>query len=261
MITFRKAWKKFWNPILKHSIVQWIIVSMMAIVIWVVYYTSKKTVVGKSVLREYKNKSAIFVFWHGRTMMLSVFVRKYGFKGYAVASRHKDGRMMAKLQRLFGLKSILGSTTSGSLQVLMKGVRVLRNEKCVVCISPDGPSGPSLRMKDGALYFAKMTGVPIIPVCFCSTRPWFQNRWDRYLISKPFSKIKYVFGKPIFVDSKASDKEFEKIRKNIEDVLIKQNRDLDKEFTKFEIEQDLMSGPFKDAKRRKKRLKKAIKKK
>lgn len=249
MKTFRKIWKGFWEPVLKLPIMQWVVAAVMAGAIWFVYYTSWKKIIGKEVLREYRNKPSVFVFWHGRSMMLSPVVRRYGIRGYAVASRHRDGRMMAKLQRLFGLKPIYGSTSEGGISVLRQGVKKLRNGGNVLSLSPDGPGGPSLRLQDGALYFAKMTGAPIIPVCFSCSRAWFQDRWDRYLVARPFSKIRCEFGKPIFVDSKISKEEFEIVRKKLEDFMVNQVRRMDAGFNLFQVEQDLTASEYKKHKR------------
>jgi lysophospholipid acyltransferase (LPLAT)-like uncharacterized protein len=249
MKTFRKIWKGFWEPALRLPAAQWIVAALMAAVMWLVYFTSWRKIANKGLFLEYRKKPAIFVFWHGRSMMLSPIVRMYGIRGYAVSSRSKDGRMMARLQRLFGLRSIYGSTSDGGISVLRQGVRVLRDGRNVICMSPDGPSGPSLRMQDGAMYFAKMSGAPIIPVCFSCSHPWFQKRWDRYLIARPFSKITCAAGEPVFVDPKASKKEFEAIRKRIEDVMVGQVRDMDKEFTDFKVEQDLTATEFKKSRK------------
>ena len=165
-ITFRKVWKGFWEPILRLPIFQWIIALLMAASIWFVYFTSRLHIKNIEVFRKYRRKPAIFVFWHGRSMMLSPIVCMRGMRSYAVASRHKDGRMMAKLQNLFGLRSIYGSTSDGGISVLRQGVRVLRQGGYSVCISPDGPGGPSLRVQDGALYFAKMSGRPLFRYAF-----------------------------------------------------------------------------------------------
>jgi lysophospholipid acyltransferase (LPLAT)-like uncharacterized protein len=230
----------------------------MSIVIWFVYFTSWKKIEGKGreILRNCRKEPAIFVFWHGRSMMLSPIVRMYGVRGYAVASRHKDGRMMAKLQRTFGLRAIYGSTSDGGISVLRQGVRILRGDKYrIICMSPDGPSGPSLRVRDGAMYFAKMSGVPIIPVCFSASNSWFQNRWDKYLIALPFSKITCKLGEPIYIDSKLSKKEFEIARKNLEDIMIKQLRDLDSEFNLPKVEQDLNATDFKKNLKEKRKIK------
>ena len=260
--TFRKLWKKFWEPVLHIPLIQWAVAVLMAAAIWFVYLTCTKKIVGREILRKYKNKHAIFVFWHGRSMMLSPIVAIDGVRGYAVASRHKDGRMMAKLQQLFGLKPIFGSTSGGGVSVLRQGVRLLRkeNSRNCICMSPDGPGGPSLRLQDGALYFAKMTGAPIIPVCFTSSKSWFQLRWDRYLVALPFSKIVCNVGKPIFVDSKLTKEQFETERKKVEKIMVNQLRNLDAAFGLNQVEQDLMAAEFKKRARKDMKMKHSEKK-
>ena len=124
-------------------------------------------------------------------------------------------------------------------------------------MSPDGPGGPSLRVQEGALYFAKMSGAPIIPVCYTTSRAWFQKRWDRYLVACPFSKIICNIGNPIFVPRKASADEFEKIRKNLEDFMVAQMRELDAEYNYPEVEQDLTASEFKKKLREEKKSKKS----
>ena len=94
-----------------------------------------------------------------------------------------------------------------------------------------------------------MTGAPIIPVCFSARHVWIQNRWDRYLLVYPFTKIKCKVGNPIYVDSKMSSEEFEQKRKEVEDIMVAQLRELDAEFDLPVIEQGLKSGEFKRAKR------------
>ncbi|MDW2995132.1 MAG: lysophospholipid acyltransferase family protein [Alphaproteobacteria bacterium] len=249
---FRKLWKKFWEPILGLGVVQWIVAVLMSIPIWFVYFTSIKKVTNIETFYKYRKKPAIFVVWHGRSMMFSPLVCLGGMHAYAIASQHKDGRMMAKIQHLFGLRAIYGSSHKGGVSVLREGLRVLAKGDHAICMSPDGPGGPSLRLKDGAMYFAKMSGAPIIPVCYSCSKPWFQDRWDRYLVALPFSRLSCNIGNPFFVPRNASPKEFEKIRKNIEDFMVQQMRELDAEFNLREIEQDLTSHDFKKAKRERK---------
>jgi lysophospholipid acyltransferase (LPLAT)-like uncharacterized protein len=257
--TFRKIWKGVWEPILRLGIFQWIIAVLFAIPIWFVYFTSIKKITNIDVFYKYRKKPAIFVFWHGRSMMLSPIICLGGMQAYAVASRHKDGRMMAKLQRLFGLRAIYGSSHRGGVSVLREGLRVLSKGDWGICMSPDGPGGPSLRVQDGALYFAKMSGAPIIPVCYSCSRAWLQNRWDRYLVALPFSKIVCNIGEPVFVPRKATEEEFEKIRTDLENFMVKQMRELDAEFGLKPVEQDLNASEFKRQKREAKKNKKAKK--
>lgn len=247
--TFRRLWKGFWEPVLGLGIFQWILAVLFTIPIWFVYFTSIKKITNIDVFYKYRKKPAIFVFWHGRSMMLSPIICLGRMNAYAVASNHKDGRMMAKLQRLFGLRAIYGSSSKGGVSVLREGLRVLARGNYGICMSPDGPGGPSLRVQDGALYFAKMSGAPIIPVCYTASRAWVQNRWDRYLVALPFSKILCNIGNPVFVPRKATDEEFEKIRKDLEDFMVKQVHDLDAQFGIKPVEQDLNATEFKQKKR------------
>ncbi len=257
--TFRKLWKGFWQPILSLSVFQWVIALLFAIPIWFAYFTSIKRITNIETFYKYRKKPAIFVFWHGRSMMLSPIICLGGMQAYAVASRHKDGRMMAKLQRLFGLRAIYGSSHRGGVSVLREGLRVLSKGDWGICMSPDGPGGPSLRVQDGALYFAKMSGAPIIPVSYSCSRAWLQNRWDRYLVALPFSKIVCNIGEPVFVPRKATEEEFEKIRTDLENFMVKQMRELDAEFGLRPVEQDLNASEFKRQKREAKKIKKAKK--
>lgn len=244
--SLKRKFKRFFRFLYGWGVIQWILALIYYVLIWFVYFTSKKQITGYQILKKYRDKPAIFVFWHGRTMMLSPVIALARVRGYAIADARKDGRAIAKMEKLFGLKTIYGSSSGGGVSVLKKGVSVLNAGGNCLALSPDGPNGPSMRFHDGALYFAKMTGAPIIPVCYSSSRPWFQNRWDRYLLTKPFSIIAGTVGEPIFIDRKTKIEDFEKIRKNLEDIMIKQAYDLDKRFTDFRVEQDLTPENFKD---------------
>ena len=91
-----------------------------------------------------------------------------------------------------------------------------------------------------------MTGAPIIPVCYSASHSWFQKRWDRYLVALPFSTITCKIADPVFIDSKVSAEEFERLRKKIEDIMVRQVREMDGEFNLFQVEQDLTAAGFKD---------------
>ena len=246
---FRRAWKKFWDIILGASIIQWIVAVIIAMPIWFIFLTSVVKIKNYETLKKYRKKPAIFVFWHGRSMMLSPLVTICGVRGYIIASQHHDGRIMARVQRLFGLRPLYGSTSHGGASVLRGGVRVLMDGRYSLCISPDGPGGPSMRIKDGALYFSKMTGAPIIPVTYSASRAKFVKRWDRFLLVKPFSRINCVVGEPVWVPRRASEEEFESVRKSLEDYMVEMAHKMDAEFNYKPVEQDMTAGAFKDAMR------------
>ena len=160
--SIKKRCKRFFRYLYGWGVIQWIMAIVYYVLIWFVYFTSKKEISGLDILKKYARKSAIFVFWHGRTMMLSPVIAINRVRGYAIADPRKDGRAIAKMEKLFGLKTIYGSSVNGGVSVLKRGVSVLNKGKDCLALSPDGPRGPSMRFHDGALYFAKMTGAPII---------------------------------------------------------------------------------------------------
>ena len=248
---FRKIWKKFWTPILHNSIVQWTLVIILAGATWFIYLTSKHRFTNVKSLKRYRKKPVVFVFFHGRCAMLSPVIRCAHIKSYCVASRHKDGRMMARLQRLFGLRAIYGSTSDGAVAVLREGVRVMREKKVSMCIPVDGPSGPSLHLQDGALYFARMTGTPIVPCCFSCSRPLYLDRWDKFMIPKLFGTISVNIGEPIYIDSNLRGEDFEQKRKEVEKIMMKQLYNMDQEFNLQKIESGIHATEYKKRNRNK----------
>lgn len=252
---FRKIWKNFWNFIFHIPVLQWILVFILAGLIWFVFLTSKHKFTNIKSLKKYKKNHVIFVFFHGRSAMLSPLIKNAGIKSYCIASRHQDGRMMARLQRLFGLRAIYGSTTNGGIAVLRDGVRVMRDKNVSMCISVDGPSGPSMHVYDGALYFARMTGAPIVPVCFSCSRPIYLDRWDKFMIPKLFGTISANIGEPIYIESSLRGDAFEKKRMEIEEIMVKQLRDLDSEFKLPETPRGIHATEYKKHVRNKRKTK------
>lgn len=242
---FRKAWRKFWTPILFNALVQWMLAVILAGITWFIFITSRHKFTNTESLKNYRKKPAVFVFFHGRCAMLSPVVARARIKSYCVASQHKDGRMMAHLQRLFGLRAVYGSSSKGAVSVLREGVRAMRKTNMSMCITVDGPSGPALRVQDGAIYFARMTGAPIVPVCFSCSRPMYMDRWDKFMIPKLFGTISCRIGEPIYIDSDLHGDDFEKKRAEIEEIMVKQLREMDGEFNLPEVPRGVHASEYK----------------
>jgi len=223
----RDIWKKFWRRLFTLPLVQWVAAVLMYVAVKFVHLTSRTEWRNEEIFKRYVGKPIIFAFWHGRTMMLSSVASHFGYRGYAVFSRHRDGRLISKLFRLFGMRGIYGSTgRKGAVEALRAGVRVLESGQ-LLAISPDGPMGPLMRLHDGVLHFARKTGAPIIPVCFTCSKPWFQGRWDKYLVATPFSKIIIEAQEPFYI---TETDDIEQARQKLEKIMIAQLHALDKEF-------------------------------
>lgn len=156
----------------------------------------------------------IYAVWHGRLLLLPYF---YGHRGSRVlASRSRDGELVARWIRRFGLGPVRGSSTRGGGEALRLLTRALRRGHEVVVV-PDGPRGPREVLKPGVIALARLSGAPIVPMAVGASREWRMRSWDEFRIPKPFARCVIRFGEPIRV---ASDRAgLEAARKDVEAAL------------------------------------------
>jgi lysophospholipid acyltransferase (LPLAT)-like uncharacterized protein len=74
--------------------------------------------------------------------------------------------------------------------------------KVVMAITPDGPRGPVGKMQPGAVFLAQKSGKPLVPVGISVERAWRTQSWDRFVVPKPFSRVVWHYGEPIYVGRK-----------------------------------------------------------
>jgi lysophospholipid acyltransferase (LPLAT)-like uncharacterized protein len=94
-------------------------------------------------------------------------------------------------------------------------VKCIKNGESVA-ITPDGPKGPKETVKEGVIKLAQITGIPIVPLVWSTKKFKLIDSWDNFVIPFPFSKGIYTFGKPIYVDKKISENNFEILRLEVE---------------------------------------------
>jgi len=68
-------------------------------------------------------------------------------------------------------------------------------------VTPDGPRGPACRFASGALVAAQRVGVPIVGVGVVASRAWRLNSWDRFMIPKPFSRVRVAYTLPTSIEA------------------------------------------------------------
>ncbi|HVN95612.1 MAG TPA: DUF374 domain-containing protein [Syntrophorhabdaceae bacterium] len=105
----------------------------------------------------------IICFWHGRLLMMPFAKEKGG--GKVLISRHRDGELIARVVRLFGLMAIRGSYRKGSVSSLREIIRDLK-AGVDVAITPDGPKGPGYKVKEGIVELAGLSGKAIVPLTY-----------------------------------------------------------------------------------------------
>jgi len=143
-----------------------------------------------------RNRPFIMVSWHGK--ILTVF-HYFANKNYiGLASLNKDGELIARVGGLIGYSFVRGSSSRGGAGAYSDMIKLLQLPSTKIIITPDGPQGPEHIPKPGAIRLAQKTGVPIIPVIGDAKRSWVFKNWHNFYLSKPFSPIKLVVGKPIY---------------------------------------------------------------
>ena len=177
--------------------------------------TAKISWVRKEIIDELMEKSQPFIIcaWH-HDIYFSTWLLK-DFKLTALISSSKDGEYINQILSGFGFGAVRGSSTRGGIGAMKQLIRCLKDGNAVA-ITPDGPQGPIHKVQEGIVALAKMTGVPIIPWRYEASSCWKLNSWDSHKIPKPITKIKSVFGQPLYVPKSASSSDFGKYCQQLE---------------------------------------------
>lgn len=161
----------------------------------------------------------IACFWHGRMLMMSAAWPSKPETLHLLISQHRDGRMISEAVQRLGYSVIEGSSRRGGLQAFLEMARVLKEGKPVV-VTPDGPRGPRMRVKPGALKAAQLSGAPIVPIAGSTSSRWELGTWDRFLVPKLFSRGVLVADAPVFIGRDLDDEALEAARIELERRLI-----------------------------------------
>ena len=166
-----------------------------------------------------KNPNVIACFWHGRMLMMC-HAWPYGPRDnfHMLISTHRDGRFISNAIEKIGFQTVAGSSRRGGGPALVGLTRILRRGEAVG-ITPDGPRGPRMRAKAGAIKAAQLSGGSILPVSGSLRHMRFLRSWDRFCLPRPFSRGVILWGSPIYVPRDADDTLLEAKRRELEQAL------------------------------------------
>lgn len=103
----------------------------------------------------------IMAFWHGDLLMM---VYAYvGQKLTFLVSWHRDGELITRVMKYFGMNPTRGSTTRGGIRALHSLLRKVK-EGYDIAFTPDGPRGPGRQAQLGVVQTARLSGLPILPI-------------------------------------------------------------------------------------------------
>ena len=158
----------------------------------------------------------VFVFWHGQLLPLVHYHRDEGV--VVLVSEHADGEYITRVILRQGFGVVRGSSTRGATRGLKGLIRAAR-EGHDLALTPDGPRGPARVMKPGALAVAQATGAPIVPLAVAASSAWYAGSWDRFMVPKPFARLRIAYAPPVRIGRTAGRGEVERIGRSVEETL------------------------------------------
>jgi len=230
------------KKILKSKPVQELICRIAWIYIWFVYLTSSWDKKGFEQIRALAETGnpIIFVFWHGRLLMIPPFAIK-GYKMNVVISNHNDGQLITRVMEHFGFSMIRGSSNKkDGLAAFKEVLRALKNKE-MVSITPDGPRGPRMRLGGNVVKISQMTGVAIVPVTYSISKNKILRSWDRFMLAKPFSRGVFIYGEPILPPTSGDEKTLEEASTLLENRLNQLTKQADEMMGINPVEPEILS--------------------
>ena len=137
--------------------------------------------------------SYVLVSWHEALLPLLWYHRRRGIT--IVVSESQDGRYLAAYARRLGYRTAWGSSTRGGVKALLGAVKVLQQGQ-PAAFTPDGPRGPRRVLKDGALLAAQRGEARLVALHAAADRKWRIRSWDRFLVPKPFARVRIAYAAP-----------------------------------------------------------------
>jgi lysophospholipid acyltransferase (LPLAT)-like uncharacterized protein len=132
---------------------------------------------------------AVLLLWHDKLFVSSWIANRYFSRPVtALISTSKDGAWLVAFFRFMGITAVRGSSNrrgAGALITLTRSMRAGNH----IGITPDGPKGPALEFKAGAISLARLTRRPFVVMGIRYLACWRMRGWDRFAMPIPFSKV------------------------------------------------------------------------
>ena len=147
--------------------------------------------------------SFILVTWHGKCLGVMEHFRQRNY--HVLISQSRDGDIISNISKKFGYNLFRGSSNRGGKEAMEKMYQFFSlNPSGKLVITPDGPTGPEHKVKPGAFQLAQNSQRPVVPVIVDVKKSWKFKNWHTFYLSKPFSKMRVVFGEPLYFNKNES---------------------------------------------------------
>lgn len=179
---------------------RWLLPRLVVVLSYLLFRSCRIRFLGKEHEDQFleRDEQIVFAGLHEGLMMLPYHFRdRRG--GVVMVSRSRDGDIIADTIARFGLRPVRGSSSRGGREAVGAMIAALRTSVVSAGIIVDGPKGPPLVAKGGAVALARATGLPIVPGAWWARPAVRFKSWDRTIVPLPFARIVWAFEEPIFV--------------------------------------------------------------
>jgi lysophospholipid acyltransferase (LPLAT)-like uncharacterized protein len=167
------------------------------------------------------NERYIGALWHNRLLLLPFVLKRFlpERRGAALISASRDGALLADLVERFDFEVVRGSTSRQGASAIRQLAEIIARGKDVV-ITPDGPRGPAYELGQGIVYLAQQSGAAVVPINLEYSGSWRVKSWDRFILPRPFSRVRVIFGAPHRVAQTSTEADFERERTRLQEAMI-----------------------------------------
>jgi lysophospholipid acyltransferase (LPLAT)-like uncharacterized protein len=167
------------------------------------------------------NENYIGALWHNRLLIFPFVLRRFfsNRRGAALISASRDGDLLADAIKRFDFDIVRGSSSRLGASAILQLTDVLASGRDVV-ITPDGPRGPAYELGPGIIFLAQKSGAAVLPVNMEYSSCWRLKSWDRFILPRPFSKVRVIIGQSCHVRSTSTPDEFETERLRLQDAMM-----------------------------------------
>lgn len=182
-----------------------------------------------------KGRKVIVPLWHQRFFGILAYAKKFrAYRALVMVSRSRDGDLIAGIVSRLGLEPVRGSSSRGGKEALRELLNRLR-DRSIAAHAVDGPQGPKGVVKAGIIEMARLSGAVVLPVYISMSHAWKAGSWDRFLVPKPFGRVRLRCGRPFPVPYRLDEEAFETCRRELEVILTEGHREDDLRFGWREI--------------------------
>ncbi|HEX8899213.1 MAG TPA: hypothetical protein VF751_10995, partial [Chthoniobacterales bacterium] len=72
----------------------------------------------------------------------------------------------------------------------------------------------------GVIFLAQKSGAPIVPIHMEYSSCWRLKSWDRFVVPRPFAKLRAIFGAPLHITPLGGADEFETERLRLQTAMM-----------------------------------------